>query len=122
MLANNRRFMLLPPKVSLCFARLRGLGLRCFCLSGADGAAALLHARARVDGGFPDMAVRALPPRFFVASGGHHLRRQRTVEALMPLSADQRLNGCQVVKALQDLAVRTVGAAAAALHALRNHE
>ena len=56
-----------------------------------------------------------------MAPRGHHLRRQRAVEALMPLSADQRLNGCQVVKALQDLAVRTVGAAAAALHALRNH-
>ena len=122
MLANNRRFMLLPPKVSLCFARLRGLGLRCFCLSGADGAAALLRAGSGVDSRFPHVAVRAYPPNLFVAPRGHHLRRQRTVEALMPLSADQRLNGCQVVKALQDLAVRTVGAAAAALHALRNHE
>lgn len=69
---------LLPPKFSLSFARLRGLGLLGFALrfTGADGAAALLHARARVDGRFPDMAVRALSPRLFLAAGCHIIRRE----------------------------------------------
>lgn len=82
-------------KVYLYFARLRGLGLLGFALgsSGADGTAALLDACARVDGGFPDMAVRALPPRFFVASGGDHLRCQRTVEGLVPLLRGERRCG-----------------------------
>lgn len=65
-------------KFSLSFARLRWLGLLGFALGfpGADGTAALLHARAGVDGGFPDMAVRALSPRFFVAAGCHIIRRE----------------------------------------------
>ena len=65
-------------KVYLFFARLRGLGLLGFALrfTGADGAAALLHARARVDGRFPDMAVRALSPRLFLAAGCHIIRRE----------------------------------------------
>jgi hypothetical protein len=64
-------------KFSLSFARLRGLGLLgSLGSSGADGTAALLHARAGIDGGFPDMAVRALSPRFFVAAGCHIIRRE----------------------------------------------
>ena len=64
-------------KFSLSFARLRGLGLLgSLGSSGSDGTAALLHARAGIDGGFPDMAVRALSPRFFVAAGCHIIRRE----------------------------------------------
>ena len=82
-------------KFSLSFARLRGLGLLGFALGfpGADGTSALLHTGAGVDGGFPDMAVRALPPRFFVAAGCDHLWCQRTVEGFVPLLRDERRCG-----------------------------
>ena len=108
-------------KLSLSFARLRGLGLLGFAsgLSGADGTAALLHARTRVDSRFPDMAIGTYPPRFFVAAGGHHLRRQRAVEGLVPLFGDERLNGREIIEPRQHLSVGAVRAAVAPLHALR---
>ena len=81
----------------------------------------MLHARAGIDGGFPDMAVRALPPRFFVTSRGHHLRCQRAVEALVPLLGDQRRCGHKIVEPRQHLSVGAVRTAVTALHALRNH-
>ena len=67
------------------------------------------------------MAVRALPPHLFVAARGDHLRRQRAVEALVPLLGDQRLNGREIIEPRQHLSVGAVRAAVAALHALRDH-
>ena len=91
-LANNRRFMLLPPKVSLCFARLRGLGLLGFALgsSGADGAACALA--AGVNHGLPRVAVRTCPPDSFVAAKGHIVRRQGCVLFAVPLCEQLRFS------------------------------
>ena len=54
----------------------------CAHLSGADGAAALLRAGARIDDRFPHVSHGALPPDLFVAAGRDHFRRQRAVEIL----------------------------------------
>ena len=80
MLANNCRFIPLPPQVFFIFCPPPQAGFTDFCLPGADGAAALLRAGAGVDDRLPHVAVGTLSPHFFVASGSHHLRRQRAVE------------------------------------------
>ena len=81
----------------------------------------MLRAGAGVDDRFPHVAVGTLSPHFFVASGSHHLRCQRAVEALVPLLGHKRLNSRKVVEPRQHLSVGAVRAAVAALHALRNH-
>ena len=67
---------LLPPKFSLSFARLRGLGLLGFALgfSGADGAACALA--AGVDHRLPRVTAWAGPPDSFVTAERHIIRRE----------------------------------------------
>ena len=56
-----------------------------------------------------------------MAASGHHFRRQRAVEDFVPLLGNQRLDRREVVEPLQHFSVGAVGAAIAALHALRDH-
>ena len=78
----------------------------CAHLSGADGAAALLRAGARIDDGFPHVSHGALPPDLFVAVGRDHLRRQRAVLFPVPLDRKPRMQRSEIIKSGQDLLSR----------------
>ena len=81
--------------------------------SGADGAAAAPWSGAGIDDGSPDVALRALPPDFFVAACGHLLRGQGAVERRVPLGGQSGGAGRQIVEPRQDLSARAIGAATA---------
>lgn len=59
-------------------------GVCCAHLSGADGAAALLRAGARIDDGFPHVSHGALLPDFFLAVVGNGVRRERKIARFVP--------------------------------------
>lgn len=92
----------------------------CAHLSGADGAAALLRAGARIDDGFPHVSHGALPPDLFVAAGRDHLRCQRAVERRMPLRSNVGAERFQIVEAFEHLASRAIGTSGLALRARRD--
>ena len=62
----------------------------------------------------PHVALAAPPPDLFLAAGGDHLRRERTVEVLRPLRSDLRLLRREVVEPGQYAPPGAVRAAAAA--------
>ena len=67
------------------------------------------------------MAAGTLPPDLSVAPRCHHFRRERAVERRVPFLCHRRLERCEVIEPCQHLAVRAVGAAAAALRPVRDH-
>ena len=88
-----------------------GHSLLLAAVSRANGAAAMLYSRARIDARAPDVALRALPPNGLAAPGCHHLRRQLAVERRVPFPRHVGRDGRKVVEADEDLSARTVGAA-----------
>ena len=92
----------------------------CAHLSGADGAAALLRAGARIDDGFPHVSHGALPPDLFVAAGRDHLRCQRAVERRVPLRSNVGAERLEIIEALEHLASRAIGTSGLALRARRD--
>lgn len=92
----------------------------CAHLSGADGAAALLRAGARIDDGFPHVSHGALPPDLFAAAGRDHLRCQRAVERRVPLRGNAGTERFQIVEAFEHLASRAIGTSGLALRARRD--
>ena len=65
------------------------------------------------------MAESTLPPDLSVAPRCHHFRCKRAVERRVPFLCHRWLERCEVIEPRQHLAVRAVGAAAAALRPVR---
>ena len=58
----------------------------------------------------PHMTFRTLPPNIAVRMLRHHLRRQRSIEALMPLCCNLRSFGTQIIKTYENFSSRAIWA------------